>query len=93
MILNAEEMDALGKGKRKTVVIPEHERRRLYRTPQGVKDNTIEAFACRFTAQLDRFGCTKFDARHVNALITVLDRAVQRHQRHEAKGNRRSHAA
>ena len=93
MILNAAEIASLGKGKRKTVCIPEHEQRRLYRTPQGIKDKTIEDFACRFTAQLDRFGCNKFDARHVNTLITVLDRAVQRVQRLEAKANSRSHAA
>lgn len=93
MILNKAEMAALGAGKRLTVAIPAHDVRRLYRSPQAIKDKAIEEFACRFTAQLDRFGCNPHDARHVNALITLLDKAVQRHQRQEAKSKKRSKAA
>ena len=93
MILSKAEIAALGQGKRSTVDVPAHKQRRLYRSSQGIKDNTIELFACRFTAQMDRLGCNGHDARHVNNLIRVLDTYVQRAQRLDAKPKKRRNAA
>lgn len=76
MILNKAEMAALSAGRRKTVIVPAHEQRRLYRSAQGVKDNTIEGFACRFVAQMDRMGLSQPDVRHINNLVRVLDAYV-----------------
>ena len=93
MILTPSEFAALSAGRRKTVLIPEHEQRRRYRSPQGIKDRTIEEFAVRYTAQLERHGCNHLDVRHVNNLIALLDKVVQHNQRQEAKSKKRSAAA
>lgn len=89
-VLSKAERDGLDKGKRCHVHVhaqAAYDYERLTRPRQGAKNKTIEDFAVRFLNQCRRWGLNQDDERHINALVNLLDKEVQRAQRDRRKSN------
>jgi hypothetical protein len=79
-ILTAGEIEALDAGPRGPQWIGPQEGRWQFRTvrqPQQVKDLAIQGFADEFMGQLQRYGVTGADRRHVAKLYERLEAALR----------------
>ncbi len=95
-VLSRAELAGLDNGKRSLVHVrmqPAYEYERLQRSRQGAKNKTIEDFAVKFLNQCRRWGMSPDDERHINALIGLLDKDVQRAQRDRRTTKTRTKAA
>lgn len=79
-VLTPREIDAIDSGPRGPQWIGPQEGRWQFRTvrqPQQIKDLTLQSFVDEFLGQLQRYGVTGADRRHVGKLVEVLAGAVE----------------
>lgn len=71
-VLTRRELDNLTGRNLRTTWIKRHQRVISQRTPEQIKNHTIETFARRFVGQAKRYGLSADDERHITRLIAVL---------------------